>query len=74
MYQVVSLKYLPHDKIYNILPGKDKTDSGRMCYVSRTETAVMICVVDITNCNRGAEGNALDAFSCSIGKVKENGV
>jgi len=57
-----------------VLTGKDKTIPGRMCYVSRTETAVMICLVDITNINKGAEGNALDAFSYGIGQVKENGV
>ena len=56
------------------ISGKDKTIPGRMCYVSRTETAVMICLVDIANINKGAEGNALDAFSYGIGQVKENGV
>ena len=45
-----------------------------MCYVSRTETAVMVCLVDIKNINKGAEGNALDAFSHGIAQVKENGV
>jgi len=57
-----------------VLTGKDKTIPGRMCYVARTETAVMICLVDIANINKGAEGSALDAFSYGIGQTKENGV
>jgi len=63
-YTIVRL--VPASADINVLTGKKKGDSGRLIYAARCSTTLVVALVDVTSCSRGAESKALDAFSVGI--------
>lgn len=60
------MRCVPASSDFNVLTGKLKGGSGRLMYAARCTTTFVIALIDVTNCSRGAESKAMDAFSVGI--------
>jgi len=63
-YTIVRL--VPAGSDFNVLTGKKKGDTGKLLYVARCTSTCVVALVDVTNCSRGCESKAMDAFSVGI--------
>jgi len=60
------VRVVPASSEFNVLTGKKKGNAGRLLYVARCSSTLVTALVDVTNCSRGCESKAMDAFSVGI--------
>lgn len=60
------LRVVPASSDFNVLTGKKKGEGGKLLYCARCTTTFVVALIDVTNCSRGAESKAMDAFSVGI--------
>jgi len=68
------LRVVPATNDFNILTGKQKNNAGRLLYVARASSTMIVALVDITNCSRGCESKAMDAMSFCVSEAMAAGI
>lgn len=68
------VRVVPASSDFNVLTGKKKGDAGRLLYVARCTSTLVVALVDVQNCSRGCESKAMDAFSHGITEAIAAGI
>jgi len=71
-YTIVRL--VPATNEFNVLTGKMKTNAGRLLYVARGTSTLIVALVDVTNCSRGCESKGMDAMTFGVTEAVNAGI
>lgn len=68
------LRQIPAGNDINVLTGKRKNDAGRLLFVARATSTLIVALVDITNSSRGCESKAMDAMAFCVNEAVNAGI